>query len=571
MCYIACNTKLALMKKSFLSLWSLSLLALNAQNFHEIPTSEVNLQEHYNAQKLNGNCLQQSVSAFNISEAVSWKDYKAFLLDIKAFQGNYRYQQLLPQLSETLLDEILNQTQHDTEPVAGITWHQARYYAQWKTIEDQKEGFFYQYRLPTIAEYYAAMNNQAPISTSYSYWTLNSVQDYKINPCGFGDYTTKESQKEDGYRAVVGKSLSYNPKNDWENHSLFHQDKSFPFIGLVLVKDAGRALDETPYSYFGPVYYEHILAQYQISPPQSEIIRNDEYSLAYSRLNNQFHHTFNLSFKASQLKARGTYLNGHKIGEWKYLDENNNLIFSKKYTSPISYRAATNNTPVQDILNQTSYHSALNPKGFHEMDIDESTIIYSKRIWSYLTPEENPLIDQDQRLFKRLAQLIENEKIAVYSNNDDEFKTTISKEDWMKLLPQNYTVLRYEIKKDYFFDKLQLQMREAIVGIRPILQNAKGAEIEMGWLYFPWLKPFLAEMPLYTEHESSYYQSEAIKTMNSYSPFAPSIEDYFYFQNYQDHWSYESGFKGKQKIKDEVSSLIELKKTEELLLLAILK
>lgn len=173
----------------------------------------------------------QTINKFQISELVTFKDYKYYLKEIKKDSSDHYYQTQLPDSnigSTAVRDQYLTSAEYDDFPVLGISWDNAMNYCKWKTLMENKDSIEFIYRLPDYSEWLAAYSYLAEskirhdLNKNYSDWLLNSKDE------SFFDFTnTTENEwaafyiyfhKKDDPRVLKRKLVigdSY----------LYHQDK----------------------------------------------------------------------------------------------------------------------------------------------------------------------------------------------------------------------------------------------------------------------------------------------------------------------------------------------------------
>ncbi|MFZ1703890.1 MAG: gliding motility protein GldN [Saprospiraceae bacterium] len=162
--------------------------------------------------------------------------------------------------------------------------------------------------------------------------------------------------------------------------------------------------------------------------------------------------------------------------------------------------------------------------------IREADIAWEARIQRVIDTREKmnlPFRSQELNLFNTFIELIKNEEITVFS--DEQFKNQLSKEDIEKKLStldtitdfdyDTYTevikvvkndinwenILSYRIKEIWFFDKETSTMRQRILGIAPIYASPKDQESGIPpspifWVYYPEARMPLARFRVFNEN-----------------------------------------------------------------------
>ncbi|MCW3072791.1 MAG: hypothetical protein JWO44_2681 [Bacteroidetes bacterium] len=154
---------------------------LRAQNrLHAIPAQTPDLS------KLTGETakpLKQQIHDFEISDLVTFREYKEYLSAIKDSSMEL-YQKSLPDTGIAPKDVYLNyisNSEYDDFPVLGISWDNAMKFCKWKTQkENHGDSLSFIYRLPALSEwlsayaYYEEKKTNGDFNKNYSDWLLNS-------------------------------------------------------------------------------------------------------------------------------------------------------------------------------------------------------------------------------------------------------------------------------------------------------------------------------------------------------------------------------------------------------------
>jgi hypothetical protein len=207
----------------FILLFSLSCVDAIGQKFTKVPTQYLELYKllgYENKNKID------TVKGFEISNFITYKQYKKYLNSIKPDSSEQFYISQLPDTNITIekdvYQEYITSNAYDKYPVLGISWKNAMNYCRWKTLEDNKKGKIdFVYRLPYESEWLAALNYfklnkiKHDLDQKYSDWLLNafdeSVYNFRFNSKFDYSYSHK---KEDPpvlkRKKVIGESYLYN-------------------------------------------------------------------------------------------------------------------------------------------------------------------------------------------------------------------------------------------------------------------------------------------------------------------------------------------------------------------------
>ncbi|HXP52539.1 MAG TPA: SUMF1/EgtB/PvdO family nonheme iron enzyme [Bacteroidia bacterium] len=132
----------------------------------------------------NGTKLQ--MEDFEISDFVTYAQYKIYLKEIKTDSSSIFYQSQLPDTTMCRKDiyaKYLSSNEYDNYPVLGISWNAAMNYCRWMTLKENKDSIVYLYCLPTCSEwvdsydYLKSAGIKNDFNKNYSDWLLNSKND----------------------------------------------------------------------------------------------------------------------------------------------------------------------------------------------------------------------------------------------------------------------------------------------------------------------------------------------------------------------------------------------------------
>lgn len=143
----------------------------------------------YQGEPINTDTIFLQMDAFEISEQITYKEYKKYLLAIKKDSSQQFYDKQLPSFYEAnsgILQKYIYSNEFDDRPVIGISYEAAKNYCYWKTTLDFGNDTSFRYSLPKIAVWLAAFN------------FLDSTKIKNDFNCDFSDWTTSQYY-EGGY------------------------------------------------------------------------------------------------------------------------------------------------------------------------------------------------------------------------------------------------------------------------------------------------------------------------------------------------------------------------------------
>lgn len=190
-------------------------------------------------------------------------------------------------------------------------------------------------------------------------------------------------------------------------------------------------------------------------------------------------------------KAEGNFVNGYRNGVWSVWDEGGALKMKRDYSDSFMFKRLFPKFPRDKsikLLNIPKQSIKYNNDGYINLiHVKESDVVWHKRVWRFMTPENNEVFFENNRLYGLLNNLIVSDSIKSYK--DDEFMSESEKID-----TTDKVLLGFKIKEDCFFDKARLVSEIRIIGICPVLVDNKTRDtIDSYWVYYPYVRKFLAK------------------------------------------------------------------------------
>jgi gliding motility associated protien GldN len=207
-----------------------------------------------------------------------------------------------------------------------------------------------------------------------------------------------------------------------------------------------------------------------------------------------------------------------------------------------------------DVLKQPKYPDGVYTKentrtrrAISYTNLREADVMWSKRVWRVIDLREkinHPLYYPDSQILDRKSLfdvlkdgIIKEGNITAFDQPllDDEFRYDMTKSEVEKLLsswdstasyedPENpgsfisapvkteiltLNVWKYWVKEDWFFDKQRSVLDVRIIGICPIIEKktetgeSTGADKPLFYVYFPEIRPVLANQEVYMRHNDA--------------------------------------------------------------------
>lgn len=207
----------------------------------------------------------QTIKGFQISEQVTFKEYKEYLTSVKKDSSEIFYLSQLPDSSigsAEVYRKYLNSSKFDNSPVLGISWENAMNYCKWKTLADNKDSIQFVYRLPNCSEWLAAYSFltenkiKNDFNKNYSDWLINSkdesIYDFinEIAPKPFEyDWMYFHSNNDPlalKRKQVIGNSYLYQQESILRYSFSFYANEGYRQIGFRYVKET---ISESPETY----------------------------------------------------------------------------------------------------------------------------------------------------------------------------------------------------------------------------------------------------------------------------------------------------------------------------------
>ena len=133
------------------------------------------------------NPLQMTVKKFQISQFVTYAEYKEYLKVIKADSSENYYLTQLPDSNighGEIHNTYITSDAYDALPVIGISWENAMNFLKWKTLRENKnDSIRFIFRLPQGSEWLAAYKHleendiKHDFNALYSDWLLSTMDE----------------------------------------------------------------------------------------------------------------------------------------------------------------------------------------------------------------------------------------------------------------------------------------------------------------------------------------------------------------------------------------------------------
>lgn len=214
----------------------------------------------------------------------------------------------------------------------------------------------------------------------------------------------------------------------------------------------------------------------------------------YERTQGRINGKYVSYYKNGQKKAEGSFRNNYRNGLWSVWDSTGKLRMQRNYTDPFTFKRLIPVVPKDkpiELLNLPQYRLSYNDKGFIDYcNIKEMNGIWTRTVYRYLTPQDNPLLFNNDLLFKIFTRNIEMKKVPAY-NATDEY---LQKESSITIDTSNYKVIAYKVMEINIFDDNRLVLESRLLGIMPFAIDKKTKDtVDLYWIYYPEIREFLAQ------------------------------------------------------------------------------
>jgi hypothetical protein len=210
--------------------------------FGELPKNDIDRNNKINYKLV--------LDSFEISNQITYQDYKIYLSDIKRDSSYAYYLKQLPDSTIASKENYREYTSHelyDSYPIIGISWEAAENFCKWKTHKQNKNEIKFLYRLPKLSEWLNAFNYLEEhkivhdFSKDFSDWTLSTYFEYNNGIKNDFIYDMHYEAKENDplrlkRKIAMGDSYLYQKENLHDHWRGFYSFKGYRQIAFRIVK-----------------------------------------------------------------------------------------------------------------------------------------------------------------------------------------------------------------------------------------------------------------------------------------------------------------------------------------------
>ncbi len=232
-------------------------------------------------------------------------------------------------------------------------------------------------------------------------------------------------------------------------------------------------------------------------PPQRVAVQfeGEEYTAEYETLLGRFDGNYVSYYPNGIKRSRGYFQSNHRSGSWTVWDSLGNLISLRTYTDPFTFNRLVppvpNDPPVQ-LLGAPLYSLNRNSDNYYsDFYLEERMVMYAKRVWRRLTPENNRHLFHNQRLFHHMLHHAQNGEIALYQDEDGRKRVEETFDT------AQYKAIAFDVMEDRVFDRERFVSENRIIFISPVVVDKESLDtLNLFYIYYPHYRKHLAQQPV---------------------------------------------------------------------------
>lgn len=186
-------------------------------------------------------------------------------------------------------------------------------------------------------------------------------------------------------------------------------------------------------------------------------------------------------------KAEGSFKNNCRFGTWTLWDSTGNMLVKREYADAFTVKQVFPKTD----KGFPGFVPQENAEGFYDYStIKEEEVAWSKRIWRFIEPANNPELFIGNHLFGVIHKNILAKKLEVYSaEKDDEFRNKLTAPGDTA----TFRIIGYKIKEDVYYHNVRCISETRIIGFCPVAVDKQTNDtVNMYWIYMPDARKLLA-------------------------------------------------------------------------------
>lgn len=237
-----------------------------------------------------------------------------------------------------------------------------------------------------------------------------------------------------------------------------------------------------------------LLLSFQSPKKARQVYQDERIRCTYETVQKRKDGKYLSCYPNGKKKAQGRFENNYRSGLWSVWDSTGRLRMQREYTDPFTFTRSFPKMPAEapvQLLGGQLYAIRYNADGFISQSyLKESAVLWAKRVWRNLLPEENPLLFNNDLLLGLLEKGIHDSTLQAY--REEEF--------WNKIFPAStgsarQRIIAFKLKEDSFFDSERLVSETRIIGICPVALNLDTRDTtDLYWIYFPAMRKLMAQV-----------------------------------------------------------------------------
>ncbi len=235
-----------------------------------------------------------------------------------------------------------------------------------------------------------------------------------------------------------------------------------------------------------------------VAQKQEHIYSDTLMKCVYETSRGKLHGKYISYYSNGKKKAAGTFENNYRTGKWTVWDEYGRMRMQRVYSDPFTFKRTVpevSKDKLVQLLNVPQYNLQYNKQGFLEyFKLYERAVVWARRIGRFISPAENSILFEQNKLFSILNTLVGNKNVQPYN-----VSIKINQEALLTkgIDTSNFKLIGYKIDEDCFFDNERLVSETRIIAICPVVINIiKQDTIDMYWVPFSEIRPYLAKEPV---------------------------------------------------------------------------
>ena len=483
-------SRLNLFKLYFIILNLIPIGNINAQYY---PVPEVLLDKSM----FDSTLKIEKLDAFSISELITVREFKAYLISVKKDSSKVFYKNQLPASKSfdlKLFNRILKDENLQKAPIPGVSWIIARNYCLWLTNKSKEEGTNFKYDLPFLYHLMSFQKTYDSLPQILETWTLNSYDEsvFHLNPksrmglnrLGLDYYynALDEDPPSMKRKIIYGGSYHMNFKNhhkpSFRCFQYDYQDSSSKYIGFRVIRR-------------------------NINQSKNVSFEIDDTNISSNFSNNHLNGIYIEKYKNGRYKTIGEFENGQRTGFWSVWDSTGVLLIRRNYfkNGDCDFVYPKTFNPFEKIyIEDSSKDDKFKRKNdnveYPYLYIKEKNVEYSKRLWRVLDTINEPELFK-QIDFKALIINILQQGIPLfYFGEYGDFRKKLDDLDSIKDEIENWDFNRFEIKEDFFFNVETLTSDTRQIGFN-IYKSSEDKSPSYS-IYFPYVRPEFAKLDFKT-------------------------------------------------------------------------